>query len=181
MDAGKCKSRRRLLISSMLRAIEILLNRHDHSIKRLMAEKRHYVDFEIIKEPWNKYSLKDGSELKTRTMLKSAWYVKKNGNKKHAINLQTFHVVMCDPSLQGEKNQVKYTNEQISQRIEVEDSRYDTIAYEANEYLLDDGAKILIHNNITSISRTDLFNDIGDRIYRIRSEAKMTITPGKIQ
>lgn len=146
-----------------------------------MTEQRKYVDFEIIKEPWNKYSIKDGSELKTRAMLKSAWYVQKDGNKQYSIDLQNFHVIMCDPSLQGEKNQTRYTKEQIGKHIEVEDSRYDTISYEANEYRLDDDTKILMHNNITKISRTSLFDHIGNRIYRVDSEASMTITPRKGQ
>jgi len=34
-----------------------------------MTGTRNYFDFEIIKEPWNKYSLSDGSKLKTRVML----------------------------------------------------------------------------------------------------------------
>ncbi len=41
------------------------------------------------------------------------------------------------------------------------------IAYEANEYLLDDTARIVIHLNITKISRTKLFDANGNRIYNI--------------
>ena len=116
-----------------------------------MTETRKYLDFEIDKESWNKYSLKDGSKLKTRVILESAWYIEKDGKKEYSVNIKNFTVIMCDPSLQGIKNQTKYTQEQIQQNIEVEDSRYDTISYEANEYLLDDTTRILIHSNITKI------------------------------
>lgn len=139
-------------------------------------ENRKHLDFEIIKEPWNKYSLKDGSDLKTRIMLESVWSIENDGKKNYSVNIKNFTVVMCDPSLQGMKNQTKYTKEQIQQNVEVEDCRYDTTSYEANEYLLDDGTRILIHSNITKISRTKLFNPVGDRIYNVNLGVNMTIT-----
>jgi len=88
--------------------------------------------------------------------------------------------MMCVPSLQGEKNQTKYTKEQIKNGIEVEDSRYDTIGYEASEYILDDTTRILIHSNIIRISRTNLYDARGDRIYSVELQASITITPPKL-
>jgi len=144
-----------------------------------MSDTRNYLDFEIIKEPWNKYSLSDGSKLKTRIMIKSAWSFEKDGKKNYSIDMQNFTVLMCDPSLQGAKNQTKWTKEQIQKNIDVGDSRYDTIAYEANEYILDDTTKIIIHSNITKISRTKLYDPRGDRIYSVDLNASVTITPPK--
>jgi len=144
-----------------------------------MSETRRYLDFEVVKEPWNKYSLRDGSKLKTRVMLKSAWYLEKDGKKNYTVDIQNTIVMMCDPSLQGSPGQAEFSNEQIRKNIEVEDSRYDTIAYEANEYILDDNTRILIHSNITRIARTKLFDPNGDRIYVVESNASMMITPPK--
>jgi len=144
-----------------------------------MTETRKYLDFEVVKETWNKYSLRDGSILKTRIILKSAWNFEKDGKKNYSCDIQNFTIMMCVPSLQGEKNQTKYTKEQIQNGIEVEDSRYDTISYEASEYLLDDTTRILIHSNITKISRTNLYNARGDRIYSVELQASITITPPK--
>lgn len=144
-----------------------------------MTETRKYLDFEIVKEPWNVYSLRDGSKLKTRVVLKTAWTFDKDGHKNYSVDIQNFTVLMCDPSLQGMKNQTKYTKEQIQANTEVEDCRYDTIAYEANEYVLDDTTRILIHSNITKISRTKLFDPRGDRIYSVDIQANITITPPK--
>ena len=144
-----------------------------------MSETRKYLDFEIVKEPWNKYSLRDGSKLKTRIMIKSAWTFEKDGKKNYSIDMQNFTVLLCDPSLQGTKNQTKWTNDQIQKNIEVEDCRYDTISYEANEYILDDGTRIIIHSNITKISRTKLYDPRGDKIYAVNLSASLTITPPK--
>jgi len=142
-----------------------------------MTDHKKHLDFEIIKELWNKYNLRDGSSLKTRVMLESAWFIEKDDKKNYSVTIKNFTVILCDPSLQGTKNTTKWTTEQIKKGIEVEDSRYDTISYEANEYLLDDRTKILIHTNITKISRTKLFNKYGDRIYNIQLGISMTITP----
>ena len=145
-----------------------------------MTETRKYLDFEIVKEPWNKYSLRDGSKLKTRIMIKSTWTFEKDGKKNYSVDMHYFTVMMCDPSLQGIKNQTKWTQEQIQKNIEVENSQYDTISYEANEYILDDTTRILIHSNITKISRTKLYTKNGDRVYVVDVQASITITPPKL-
>ena len=142
-----------------------------------MTDHKKHLDFEINKEHWNKYSLSDGSKLKTRVMLESVVYIKKDGKKNYSVTIKNFTVILCDPSLQGIKNTTKWTQEQIQKGTEVENSQYDTISYEANEYLLDDGVRILIHTNITKISRTKLFDNNGDRIYNIQLGVNMTITP----
>lgn len=144
-----------------------------------MTETKKYLDFEIVKESWNKYSLRDGSKLKTRVVLKSTWISEVNGKKNYSADVQNFTVLMCDPLLQGTKNQTKYTKEQMRQNIDIEDCRYDTIGYEANEYILDDMTRIVIHSNITKISRTKLYDARGDRIYSIDMQASITITPPK--
>jgi len=144
-----------------------------------MAGTRNYIDFEIIKEDWNKYSLSDSSKLKTRIMLKSAWFIEKNKIKNYGFDIQNVSVMMCDPSLQGEKNQTKYTKEQLLQQIDIDSCRSITVAYESNEYLLDDGTKILIHSNLGKISRTKLYNIIGDRIYNIDIQVSVNVEPIK--
>ncbi len=45
-------------------------------------EVRNYIDFEVIKERWNVYNLHDGTKVKIRNMLHSAWYTEDSqGNK----------------------------------------------------------------------------------------------------
>lgn len=140
---------------------------------------RKYLDFEIVKEPWNKYSLRDGSKLKTRVVVKSAWFIEKDGKKNYSIDMENITVVMCDPSLQGAPNQTKWTPADYQKNIDVEDCRYDTIGYEANEYILDDTTRILIHSNITKLSRSKLYNKDGDRIYNVGLQVSATVTPPK--
>lgn len=138
-----------------------------------------YLDFEILKEPWNKYTLSDGSKLKTRVILKSVWAELKNGKKEYKIDFESKTEMFCDITLQGSSNKTKWTNEDYNKNIEVDNCRYDTIAYETTEYLLDDGTQIVIHSNIGKIKRTKLYNGKGDRIYLIDHQIGVNFTPQK--
>ncbi len=73
-----------------------------------MLDTRRYLDFEVIKESWNKYSPGNGTKLKTRVMLELVWHTEED-KKQHAFGITNSIIVMCDPSLQGSKNQTKYT------------------------------------------------------------------------
>ncbi len=138
---------------------------------------RNYVDFEIIKEPWNKYSISDGSEIKTRFVLKSVWHTLDNGKIKKFIEPERFIVIMCDPSLQGMPSSEMPNKSELLKNIEVNNSRYTTTSYDANEYLLDEGTRILVHNNITKISRTTLYDIRGNRMYDVDLTENIIITP----
>lgn len=138
-----------------------------------------YVDFEIVKEPWNKYSLADGSKLKTRVILKSVWFEKKNEKKEYKFDMENKTEMFCDTALQDAPNTTKWTPEDYNKNIDVNNCRYDTIAYEATEYLLDDGTQIVIHSNIGKIQRTKLYNGKGDRIYLVNNQLGVNITPQK--
>ena len=144
-----------------------------------MSDTRNYLDFEIIKEPWNVYNLRDGSKLKIRVILESAWYFNKDGKKNYSVNIKFSTIMLCDVSLQGSKNQTKWTKEQLAQNIEVENCQYDTLSYEANEYILDDTTRILIHTNLSGLSRTKLCNTVGDRIYIVNAQESIQVTPPK--
>ncbi len=61
--------------------------------------------------------------------------------------------------------------------IEKRDIRYDTISQEFNEYVLDDGTKIKIYTNVTSIDRSRLHDVNGDPVYNIETSNQMEIKP----
>ena len=86
---------------------------------------------------------------------------------------------MCDSSLQGTPGS-DVTREYMQKHIEVENSRYYTISYDASEYVLDDKSRLIIHNNVIGISRTRLYDSRGDRIYDINYDTHLTLTKSKI-
>lgn len=135
------------------------------------------IDFNIIKEPWNKYQIKDNSILKTRTILKKVDRITKGNEISFTMDAQTLTVIYSDPVLKGIPNTQKITNDDIVKSIDMPDIGYDTLSQEFNEYFLDDGTKIKIFTNVTSISRTTLKDAKGDPIYHIQSTNTIEIKP----
>jgi hypothetical protein len=135
------------------------------------------IEFEIIKEPWNKYQIQDNSVLKTRTILKKVNRVTDGDKIGFNIDAQTLTVINADPSLKGEPNPKPVTKEEIQKSIEKSDMRYSTLAQEFNEYELDDGTKIKIYTNVTSISKSSLKDRSGDPIYSVQSSNQVEIKP----
>lgn len=136
-----------------------------------------FIEFEIIKEPWNKYQLQDNSVLKTRIVLKSVMCTTKKNETQYAVDVQSINIVHADPTLRGNANTNQVSNDKILNSIEKEDMYYDSLAQESNEYKLDDGTKIKMHNNITSVSRSSLKDQHGDPIYSILSSNQVLVNP----
>ena len=137
------------------------------------------IEFEIIKEPWNKYQLSDNSVLKTRTILKKVERVTKGNKISFIIDAQTLTVIYADSSLKGEINKNPISMEQIKNSIEKPDMSYSTLSQEFNEYQLDDGTKIKIFTNVVQVSRTTLKDVKGDPVYNIVSNNNIEIKPSE--
>jgi len=135
------------------------------------------IDFEIIKEPWQKYQISDGSVLRVRTILKKVERVMEGDKIHFNVDGQTLTVIHADPALKGTKNDRPIGKNEIQKSIDKDDMRYDTLAQEFNEYILDDGTKIKIYTNITNISRTKLFDRTGDPVYVVSNSTTMDIKP----
>lgn len=138
-------------------------------------EEERMIEFEILKESWNKYQLSDNSVLKMRTILKSVRRITKKSEMQYLVDAQSLTVVHADSSLRGSPNPNQISNDEILKNIEMEDMRYNSLAQESNEYQLDDGTKIKIHNNVTSISRSSLKDQHGDPIYSVLSSNQVWI------
>ena len=143
-----------------------------------MADIRS-IDFEIIKEPWNKYQISDNSVLRTRLILKKVERVTDGDKLSFTIDAQTLNVIDADPSLRGEPMNKQYSKEETIKSVDKEDMRYDTLSQEFNEYHLDDGTKIKIFTNVTTISRTTLKDPKGDPVYNIKSTNTVEIKPSE--
>lgn len=141
-----------------------------------MSEVRS-LDFEIIKEPWNKYQIIDNSVLKVRTILTRVERRMKDNKPYFKTKDQSLIVINADPSLKGEPDTKDHSAEEIKRAVEKKDMRYDTISQDFNEYILDDGTKIKIYTNVTNIDRSRLFNGNGDPIYNVSSTNQIEIRP----
>ena len=133
------------------------------------------IDFDIVKEPWNKYSLKDGSTLKTRFILKKVFVKRLSELKAHfGFDGQNLSVITCADDLKGESDKKAYSPIEIKKAIDKE-IRYDTVLEEWNEYLIDDGTQIRLKTTVTNVNRSTLYDNTGDRIYLVDTNVIMNI------
>jgi len=137
------------------------------------------IEFEIIKEPWNKYQIVDNSILKTRTVLKKIERVMNGDKVSFSVDAQTLTVIYPDSALKGTPNPRPITKKDILDSIEKHDMHYDTLSQEFNEYHLDDGTKIKIFTNVTTVSRTTLKDPKGDPVYNVKSTNTVEIKPSE--
>lgn len=137
---------------------------------------RKYLDFDIIKESWDTYSLQDGTKLKVRNILKSVW-TEQTDKPLLRFEMGTEQVLLCAPELQGQPDTKQYTPDQLSQYMEVKHCNYTTLQYEPSEYILDDGSRIVMHCTITNIARSNRFDATGNRVYQIELSGNIAVTP----
>lgn len=138
------------------------------------------IDFEILKEPWNKYEISDNSVLKTRFVLKKVLVKNLSENKKSfGFDGEHMNVIFCAPEWKGTPDAKIYSPAELRESIDKEDMRYNTLSEEWNEYLLDDGTRIRLKTTVTGVVRTNKFDKIGDRVYLVDTNAIMNIKQPK--
>lgn len=142
------------------------------------------LDFEILREPWNKYSLKDGTNLKSRFILlkikkRLAPATVTEKKTEYGFEGQNLTVAYNVPSeLKGPSSNAQYSPQQLSESKK-DDISYDTLGEEWNEYVLEDGTTLRIKNTVVSVSRTDKADKNGDPVYFVTNSQILGIKPRK--
>lgn len=141
-----------------------------------MSASHKTIDFEVLKEPWNKYEISDGSVLKTKFILKKI-QVKELSEKKANFNIDSQNLTVIYPAteLKGEPDNKAYSPVELKKAVKKEDLRYNISQEEWNEYLLDDATRIRVKTTVIRISRTSKFDKVGDPIYLVDTSAIVDI------
>lgn len=138
------------------------------------------LDFEVLREPWNKYSLKDGAYIKSRFILlkiKKREPTQEGEKLQYGFEGQNLTVVYNVPEhLKGPPSSTPYSPQELAQSKK-EDVAYDTISEEWNEYILEDGTTIRIKDTVVAISRTDKVDKNGDPIYMVEHSQILGVKP----
>jgi hypothetical protein len=124
-----------------------------------------YVDFEIADEGWNLYEVEDGTRLRARVVLKT---VIKFEDGRYLFGVeQITGIAFLPEKLRGPPSTQKYSPEELSKNIEIEDLEFKTLKENWNVYRLSDGLTVSIKCAVTQINRTRLFNELGEPIYTV--------------
>lgn len=128
------------------------------------------VDFEVIKENWSRYSLRDGALLRIRTPVIKIFRAKQKdqfGRVGYITSGTNIFDVICPSHLKGKPStDVRVTASDILLEVE-----FDPITEEWAEYLLKDGTKIRVKPVVTKVSKTSKYSQFGDPIYLVDSQS----------
>jgi len=132
-----------------------------------------FIDFDIIKEPWNLYKLEDKSILKTKFVLINV--LKEKGTPKGTLefSFQSSNVlgVVPPPDLIGVPSR-PYSGEELESSIVAEDLKFDIIGEERwNEYKLKNGIELSVKHVLVTVSRTNKFDQRGLPVYLVNQQA----------
>ncbi len=125
-----------------------------------------YTDFEAISEPWNIYSLKDGSVLKFRLILVKLIPVSDGGIKGYAVNAGNAAGVFVPKKLKASPSK----SLMIELKVAEKDIPYEIIREDWNSYKLEDGTILKIKPAISSVNRTKTIDPYGDPVYVINHQ-----------
>ena len=134
------------------------------------------LDFDVVKEPWNKYELSDRAVLKTKLVLTKI--MKEHlGNlaNAYAIDFQNFAVILTDE--RGQLGTRIYSREELQASIVEDNIKCDPISEEWNEYAVNDGGQIRIQSKVIRVAKTSLFDLNGKPIYWVESNQIPEIKP----
>lgn len=139
------------------------------------------LDFDVVREPWNKYELADGAVVKVKLVVVR---IKKNVSPDgksgdYGFKVQSIAVAMSPEH--GPPDTRAYSPEELAQAVTKEDIRYTTASEEWNEYVTDDGARLRIKNTLVRVAKTSKFDADGEPLYITETNAMAQLklpTPG---
>jgi hypothetical protein len=138
------------------------------------------LDFEVIKEPWNKYNLTDGSNLKLRYVLtkvrrKMAEKSKPSYALKSQNVVESYNVPI---NLLGPPAKVPLSPDELKSAAKQEIG-FTTLFEEWAEYLVEDGTRIRVKVSLLEVFRTEKTNPDGEPIYIANHSMTLTVKPSK--
>jgi hypothetical protein len=138
------------------------------------------LDFEVIKEPWNKYNLMDGSNLKTRfTLLKVKRTMAQQGKPSYSIksrnDVEAYNV---PDNLRGPAAKFPVPPDELK-KAKKQEVGFSTLYEEWAEYLVEDGTRIRAKVSLVEVSRSERTNPEREPIYLANQSVSITIKPAK--
>jgi hypothetical protein len=152
------------------------------AIAKLPIRNYHIIDFDVIREEWNKYKLEDGTIVKSKFVLinfmleKSLEELIKEAKKKSktgmGVSLQSKNImgVEAPTKLRGIPSS-SYTPQELQASIIKKDVDFEVIKERRNEYKLKNGMTIKVRHSPLEISKSSKFDSYGLPIYMVNSTA----------
>lgn len=137
--------------------------------------KPKHIEFDTIKERWNRYKLEDATIIKIKFVPIKILREKIDdaGNPVYLSNYMNVVGAISPPNLFGPPSSQKYSQEEIVDAIVKEDMKFETLEENWNEYQLKDGSKLSVKAVVTKVDKTKLFDEKGEPIYNVSHQVLM--------
>ncbi len=145
-----------------------------------MPEESRYLDFEILKEPWNRYMLEDKTILKLRFTLQKVKVIGGEGGGPNAkMSFSTVAVTEAPDETHGTPGKA-YPLEEIQAKVIKPDMSFEPEDAESSLYLLENGELVKVQVKLLSINKSSLFGVDGEPLYYLESEIGIAVLPREI-
>ncbi len=135
-----------------------------------------FLGFEVLKEPWNLYTLSNGTILKLKYILQKIRLEKaKNGKTSASIAEKTLAVSEAPESLYGPPGR-KYSEEEVRAKIIEKNLSFSELEVGENIYRLSDGKMMIVRPRIVRVDKSSLFTESGDPLYNIETQTQVLIS-----
>jgi hypothetical protein len=143
------------------------------------------LDFDVLKEIWNKHELADHSFLKVKVVLitisRASEQQQGQGSapvqQKYDFGFQQIVVVLTNE--RGPPDNRQYTPAELQASVIKDDIRFNTVTQDWNEYVVDDGTRVKIQPIIMRVAKTSKFNNRGEPIYWVEINMTVQVKPPK--
>ncbi len=137
--------------------------------------KKQFLDFDVLKESWNLYDLKDGTQLKTKFVLITV--IEEPASDGFSLGFTSKIVVGAIPpiKLMGQPSS-PYTQEELRSSIAKPDIDVENSQEVWNSYRLENGIVLKIKNVLVNVSRTKKFDSKGIPIYLVDTNAIVKVS-----
>lgn len=130
------------------------------------------LDFDVVKEGWSVYRVKDGEyevTVKVKLVLIKLFLeqIDASGNALFAVGANVLFSVTAPQGFKGPKSTETYTTEELASSLVAEDLPFETVKEDWNDYRTPENVTIGIKPVMTRVSRTSKFDANGDPIYYV--------------
>jgi len=123
-----------------------------------------YVEVSPRLEDWSIYQLDDGTRLKVRAVLTRARRLQ-DGTLGGALVSDLLWVVNPPKGRKGPRSQASYSQEELEAAIVQRDIGFSRVREPVNEYVTDEGERIVLTLRLVNVSRTSKYDANGDPFY----------------
>ena len=138
-----------------------------------------YLPFEVLSEPWSRFRLEDGTNLRVRFILLKMLRAPGEtpaGLKSASLSSQITVAVEPPAGLRGPPAPVPSPTE-ISQHIE-RDVAFESLDVAPSVYRFEKDRTLVVTTNLVRVRRTTLFGPDGDRIYQVETGSQVIVMGG---